>query len=469
MRFLVLFQKYRILRFFFLFCWLPGIAKNVFKPEWGCLIGTKMIKLKTGIPGPKSMVVLERLRKRNGGWSVPHPLVFSGKGAGAYCEDMDGNVFLDFASQVASNPLGYNHPELLETVKAYSRRFPVKFAGQDFSVSEHVELIERLLSVSPKTMNAAFLCNSGAEAVENAIKICMHQRPATKFGISMEHAFHGRTLGALSLTNSKTVQKKGFLRLPMQRLPFDESAAEKLEKIVQSEGAPEEIGFVITECVQGEGGYNLAPDNMLSELRKKTKELNIPLICDEVQSGMGRTGKWWAFDQYNITPDSFVAAKALQVGAVVSNKAGFPRENGAISNTWGGGHILDLALGIKTVEIIQKQKLLKKNQQNGKIILKRLRELDHIWEPRGLGLLLAFDLSTSAIRNHVVIECAKNGLLVLGCGTHGVRIVPPYIIEKEEIEAGIQVLENAIKKTSQKGFRHDGKIFEFFHCASSHS
>jgi 4-aminobutyrate aminotransferase len=428
-----------------------------------------MIQLKTGIPGPKSAALLEKLRKRNGGWGVPHPLVFSGKGEGPYCEDLDKNVFLDFASQIAANPLGYNHPELLAIIKAYSKQFPVKFAGQDFTIPEHLEMIESVLSISPKTMNAAFLANSGTEAVENAIKTCMVHRPGTKFGVSMERAFHGRTLGALSLTNSKSVQKKGFLRLPMQRLPFDETAAEKLEQMVHSESAPEEIGFVIIECIQGEGGYRFASEKMVSELRKKTKEYEIPLICDEVQSGLGRTGKWWSFEQFGIVPDVFTSAKALQVGAVIANKKSFPSESGSISNTWGGGHRLDLALGMKTIEIIKKEKLLKKNEQNGKRILKRLQEFDHIWEPRGQGLMIAFDLPTQAIRNHTVIECAKNGLLVLGCGTHSVRIIPPYIIEKEPIEEGMEILERAIKTVSQKGFKHTGKIFEFFHCAASHS
>ncbi len=428
-----------------------------------------MIQLKTAIPGPKSTAHLAQLRKRNGGWAVPHPLVLSGKGEGAYCEDIDRNTFLDFASQVASNPLGYNHPELLQTLKEHSKRFPVKFGGQDFTIEEHLEMIESVLSISPKPFNAAFLTNSGAEAVENAIKIFMHNRPATKFGVSMEHAFHGRTLGALSLTNSKLVQKKGFLRFPMSRIPFDETAADKLELIVHSEGAAEEIGFVVIECIQGEGGYNIASHKMIQELRKKTREYGIPLVCDEVQSGMGRTGKWWAFEHYGIVPDGFAAAKALQVGAVVAEKKNFPAEPGSISSTWGGGHSLDLALGIKTIEIIKKEKLLKKNEQHGKMIVKRLQEFDHVWEPRGLGLMAAFDVPTQAIRNHTVIECAKNGLLILGCGTHGIRIIPPYIIEKEQIEEGMNVLERAVKTASQKGFRHSGKIFGFFHCAASHS
>ena len=162
-----------------------------------------MIRIKTSIPGPKSLKILDALMAKNGAWSVAYPFVHSGKGQGAYCEDVDGNVFLDFASQIASNPLGYNHPEMVALVKSFSQ-FPVKYAGQDFTIPRHLEFIEQLTGISPKGMDTAFVVNSGAEAIENAIKICMRKRPGTKFGISMRGAFHGRTLGALSLTNSNS-------------------------------------------------------------------------------------------------------------------------------------------------------------------------------------------------------------------------------------------------------------------------
>jgi 4-aminobutyrate aminotransferase len=227
-----------------------------------------MISLKTRIPGPRSFRVLKGLKARNGGWSISYPLIFSGKGYGPYCEDIDGNVFLDMASQIASNPLGYNHPEMLDVIKEYSNRFPIKFAGQDFAIEEHLRMLETLTSISPKGMDSAFLINSGAEAVENAIKICMRKRPGTKFGISMERGWHGRTLGALSLTNSNYVHKKNYMRLPMMRLPYDESACERLDRIIHAEASPEEIGFIIIEHVQGEGGYNIAPKKMVQDLRK---------------------------------------------------------------------------------------------------------------------------------------------------------------------------------------------------------
>ncbi len=428
-----------------------------------------MIRLKTSVPGPKSFRTLQGLKKKNGGWAVPYPLVYSGRGEGPYCEDIDGNMFLDFASQIASNPMGYNHPEMLKVIKSFSNQFPVKYAGQDFTVPQHLELIEELSGISPKGMDSAFLINSGAEAVENAIKICMRKRPKTKFGISMRRAFHGRTLGALSLTNSSKVQKKGYMRLPMMRLDYDESAGEQLEKILEREAAPEEIGFIIIEHVQGEGGYYPAPKKMVEELRGIARKNGIPYIADEVQAGMGRTGKWWAYENYGITPDVFSSAKALQVGAVVARREMFPTEAGAISSTWGGGHALDLALSLKTIEVIKKQKLLSKNIKLGNYMLKRLNEMDSISGQRGLGLMLAFDMPNPMARGHLVIECAKMGLLLLGCAKNSVRIIPPYVTSEDEADIGLDIIDEASKKIKGKNFAHRGKICTFMECSHSHA
>ncbi len=428
-----------------------------------------MIKLKTQVPGPKSFRILRGLKAKNGGWSVSYPLVFSGKGHGPYCEDLDGNMFLDMASQIAANPLGYNHPEMVEVVRNYAHRFPVKFAGQDFAVAEHLGLIEDLTGISPQGMDTAFLINSGAEAVENAMKICMRKRPGTKFGISMQTGWHGRTLGALSLTNSNKTHKKGYPRLPMLRLPYDETAPEALERILRAEASAEEIGFLMIEHVQGEGGYNIARKEMVAGLRRVCAEHGIPYISDEVQAGMGRTGKWWAFEHYGIVPDVFTCAKALQVAAVVSGKGMFPDEPGAISSTWGGGHVIDMALGMKTIEIIQRENLLGKNAKTGKYLLSALDDIGGIDNQRGLGLMIAFDLPDVGMRDNVVAECAKRGLLVLGCGQSSIRLIPPYVVEKEDCDKAVGILEDSVKECRRKGFLHTGPICDFIHCGRTHS
>jgi 4-aminobutyrate aminotransferase len=328
-------------------------------------------------------------------------------------------------------------------------------------------MIEKLLSISPKNMDAAFLINSGAEAVENAAKICMRKRPGSKFGISFQGGFHGRTLGALSLTNSNKVQKKGYLRLPYLRLPFDDDAGEILERMLRIEASADEIAFIILEHVQGEGGYNVAPKKMVADVRRIAKANGIPYIADEVQCGMGRTGKWWAFENYGIVPDVFTSAKALQVAAVVSEKSMFPNDPGAISSTWGGGHIIDLAMGMKTIEVIRRDKLLESNARLGKSMLRRLVEIPGTRNPRGLGLMLACDLPNPDFRDDVVAECATRGLLVLGCGRMGIRVIPPYVTKEEEAMEGLEIIEDSIKECGRKGFAHKGAICDFVHCGKT--
>lgn len=404
-------------------------------------------KIITKIPGPKSAKILNRLKKLNGGYAGMYPFVHNKEGSGCYFKDIDGNTFLDFASQVGSITLGYNNPELKQVIAQYSKYHPVKYAGQDFAVKEHLDFIEELITITPKGMNAAFLINSGAEAVENCLKIALRKQKYAKFGISFEGAFHGRTLGALSCTNSKAVHKKHFLSIPMKRLPFNESALEGLQRIIEQEAHPSEIGFIIIEPIQGEGGYNIASEGLIKGLRKFTKEHDIPFIADEVQTGMGRTGKWWALQHYNITPDIMASAKALQVGAAIANRKLFPEE-GAISSTWGGGHILDLAVGLETIRIIKRKKLLGYIQKMGLYLVKRLIELQEknpkIKNARGKGLMVAFDMPSKQEKDSFIKECLKKGLVMLGCGKSTVRLIPPYIVSEEEIDKAISIINSVL-------------------------
>ncbi|MDP3917144.1 MAG: aminotransferase class III-fold pyridoxal phosphate-dependent enzyme [Nanoarchaeota archaeon] len=420
-------------------------------------------KIITKLPGIKSEKIINRLKKLNGAYNSPYPFVYSKEGSGAYFKDIDGNTFLDFASNIASTPLGYNHPNIKKVIRQYSSRCPIKYAGQDFNLKEHADLIEELLTTT--TLNRAFLVNSGAEAVENSIKIAMRNNPKAKFGISFTSAFHGRTLGALSNTDSREVQKRNFFTIPTKRLPFSDEAPEELLRILDEEASPKEVAYVILEHVQGEGGYNPASKKMVKEIYSICKSNGITYIADEVQAGMGRTGEWWAHNHYNIKPNIFSVAKALQVGAAVSSKEFFPKEEGSLSSTWGGGHVIDMAVGLETIKTIKKSGLLSKNTRNGKYILKLLNESNSIISnPRGLGLMCAFDLPTAKMRDDVVIESLNNGLVILGCGKSGIRLIPPFIINKTEIDEAFKILNKAIEKCSKKGFRHRGKICNFLSC-----
>lgn len=411
-----------------------------------------MIKV-THLPGPKTSAILkDKFQKYMGLYDPPYPFVYK-EGQGVYVKDLDGNVFMDWASQIAVQPLGYNHPAMVETLSKYQGKGTFKLAGHDFFSEEHAELIEELIKITPEKLNAAFLINSGAEAVENAAKIAYRKRPSAKTAVSFQGAFHGRTLGALSLTNSKYVQKKNYPEIPVRRLQHftsSEKGISEFERVLKYDLSPENIAFVIVECIQGEGGYRFAEKEFIKELRRITQENQIPLIIDEVQAGMGRTGKWWSFQHYDVEPDIMTSAKALQVGATIANKETFPTDSGSISSTYGGGHLLDMAMGATIIKTIKKDKLLENCTKMGEYMLKRLKELEErykiVGNARGLGLMIAIDFPNSELRNKVVDLNFQKGLLTLGCGSNGLRIIPPYIINKEEIDEGIKVLETSIRE-----------------------
>jgi len=401
-----------------------------------------MIKIKTKLPGPKSKEIIRVIKKRNIGYYNSYPYVHSGKGKGCYFEDLDKNRFLDFASQVCSNPLGYNHPKLKKVVKKYSKTSPIRYAGQDFNIKEHAELLNELVSITPKNLNMGFLINSGAEAVENCIKLALRKQKKAKFGIAFHDSFHGRTLGALSCTDSKPIQKENFLFIPIKHIDFNENAIIQLEKIMKGKKGSD-VGFLIIECVQGEGGYNFAPVKLMKDVSKFCNRYKIPLIIDEVQAGMGRTGKWWAFEHYGVEPDLMSSAKALQVGACVASDR-FKVKPGTISSTWGGGDLLNMAVSLETIKIIKEKKLLLHIDRMGKYILKKLNSLD-LKNVRGKGLMIAFDFSNSKKRDKFVKKCLDRGLVLLDCGKKSVRVVPPYIISEKEIDEGVEVMKEVLE------------------------
>ncbi|RMF29508.1 MAG: aminotransferase class III-fold pyridoxal phosphate-dependent enzyme, partial [Candidatus Nitrosothermus koennekii] len=367
-----------------------------------------------------------------------YPLVIE-DGKGCYIRDPDGNIFLDFTSNIGSSPLGYSHPAILEVIKEYSKNGAHKIAGQDFYCKEHADIAEKLLNIVPDNFRAFFI-NSGAEAVENAIKLA-YRKTGKKVGISCYGAFHGRTLGALTFTYSKPVQKKNYPELPVRRIKFcvddNDPSIDDIDDLID-----DEVAFIITEIVQGEGGYNIASKRFIEKLYKTAKEYNIPLIIDEVQSGMGRTGRWWAFEHYNVRPDIMSIAKALQVGATVFDES-FTPERGALSSTWGGGDRIDLAVGSRIIDTIIKDRLIDNARDMGNLLLKRLKELG--LNARGLGLMIGIEFDTKEVRDKVITNAFKNGLLLLQAGEKTVRIIPPLIINEEEVNEGIDILSRVIR------------------------
>jgi len=407
------------------------------------------MKFRSSFPGPKAKKIIKKTKKFCIDTTFAYPFVIK-TGRGCYLEDVDENLFLDFNSNVASCNVGYGHPEIMKVLNEHSNIGGHKIAGQDFFCEEQAKLAEKLVKITPRNLTRVLFINSGAEAVENAIKFA-YRKKGPLAGVSCERGFHGRTIGALSFTDSKAVQKRNYPEVNNELIKFctdyRDPDINQLEELIKREAEP---AFVIVECVQGEGGYRTASKKFIQTLRKVTKKHHIPLIIDEIQSGIGRTGKWWSFEHYRVKPDIMTAGKSLQVGATISTKQYDPREPGAVSSTWGGGHRIDLAVGLKTIEIIEKEKLLKNTRKMGEYFMKWLRELkqrypEKILDVRGVGLMMGIEFIDVKRRNTVVQEAFKERLLLLGCGFKSVRIAPPLIITKSEADHGLLIFEKIVK------------------------
>ncbi|WP_435551691.1 aspartate aminotransferase family protein [Natrinema sp. CGMCC1.2065] len=384
---------------------------------------------------------------------------------GPFCTDPDGNVLLDFTSHVAAAPLGYNNPKLMDKLQEFDLVDPLKIAGQDFYVStggtpEDTELpgpahlMNTLTDITDQYgMDTVFLSNSGAEAVENAMKVCYDNCEQPKYGLTFEGAFHGRTLGALSLNRSKSVHRRGFPELSgIHDVPHSMAGVERLrEKLDPKHGhiPPEQVAFLILEPVQGEGGYQVPEPEFMRAVNDLCTEHDIPLIADEIQSGVGRTGKMWASDHYDFEPDVITSAKALRVGATISSEEIFPDEKSRLSSTWGAGDILSSIQGTLTVAAIQEHDLLTHAKQAGERFVGQLEELqaDHpetVVDVRGLGLMTAIEFDTKERREAVVDAALKRGLLTLGCGQKTLRLLPPLDVRDRELDIAVDLLDDAI-------------------------
>lgn len=397
---------------------------------------------------------------------------------GPFCTDVDGNVLLDFTSHVASAPLGYNNEQVRERLDAFEVPDPAKIAGQDFYTSGGwppedpafpgpAQLMDRITDLTDHyDLDTVFLSNSGAEAVENAIKICYQDRPAADTAFTFEGAFHGRTLGALSLNRSKAVHRRDYPQIPgIEAVPFcddeactaatcscgffqtaEESQLRRKLRPGSGNVDPESVAYIILEPIQGEGGYRFPSEAFVDEIASLTETHDIPVIADEIQAGLGRTGEWWASDHYPIEPDVITSAKGLRVGATIANRDLFPEQKARLSSTWGAGDVVASLQGAVTLDVIEREGLLETAVDRGKLIKEQLRELDSefIENVRGKGLLLAFDLDSKARREALVNACLKRGLLLLGCGHRTIRLLPPLDIREREIGLAMEVLREAL-------------------------
>lgn len=396
---------------------------------------------------------------------------------GPFCTDVDGNVLLDFTSHVAAAPLGYNNPLIIDRLREFDLVDPLKIAGQDFYVGSPgspddpdcpgpTQLMDRLVEItSDYGLDRVFLSNSGSEAVENAIKSCYDASQGTR-GITFEGGFHGRTLGALSLNRSKSVQRKGYPEISgITDVPYCEDrnctpetcgcgffrvdGSALSEKLDPERGhVPlSDLAYVVIEPIQGEGGYRIPSEAFMREVSEICKEYGILLIADEIQSGLGRTGRMWGSDHYPIEPDVITCAKGLRVGATISRSDVFPDEEARISSTWGAGDVLAAMQGVLTIDAIREENLIGNARKRGEQTKELLRDAAPVGviDVRGRGLMLAVEFDTKNRRDGVIEAALERGLLTLACGYKTLRLLPPLDITEREIVLGIGLLCEAIE------------------------
>jgi 4-aminobutyrate aminotransferase len=401
-------------------------------------------KIDTLLPGPKATKIISIIKEISYDSTFTYPLVIA-SGRNCIIKDIDGNAFLDFTSNIGTCPLGYSHSEIIEVLKEYSKNGIHKIAGQDFYCEEHAKIAQKVASIVPKNFKTFFI-NSGAEAVENAIKIA-YKKMGPLPGVSCTNAFHGRTLGALSFTFSKPIQKANFPELPVKKIKFcindNDLEIDSIERLLREN----KIAFILSEVIQGEGGCNVASKQFIKNLRKFANQYGVPLILDEVQSGMGRTGKWWAFEHYEVKPNIMSIAKALQVGVTAYDKIFDPVERGVLSSTWGAGSRIDMAVGTKIIDVINHDRLLTNATIRGDTLKKGLKEMvgkKGIIDVRGIGLMIGIEFDTIERRDNKLIELFKKGLLLLSAGQKTMRVMPPLTIGEEEVQKALVIMNEVL-------------------------
>jgi 4-aminobutyrate aminotransferase len=404
-----------------------------------------------------------------------YPFVIA-RGEGSMVEDVDGNVFLDLAAGIAVNSTGHSHPDVVAAIVEQSQRY-LHMSGTDFYYEPQVRLAEVLSEVAPMPGPCkSFFGNSGAEANEAAIKLA---RYATKrpFLIAFIGSFHGRTMGALSLTASRSVQRKGFgattapgvfhapyadcYRCPVRLTP-DSCQAECLEyledKVLVHLVSPDEVAGLVVEPIQGEGGYIVPPPQFHQRLRALTERHGILMIVDEVQAGMGRTGKMFAIEHFGVQPDIVTMAKGIASGlplGVATARAGVMEWTpGAHASTFGGNPV-SCAAALATIRLLQEQ-LTANAADVGAFLLDGLRDLQQkhalIGDVRGKGLMIGVELVTDRVtkaraaaeRDRIVDEAFSRGLLILGAGRNTLRLSPPLVLTRAQAQVALDILDQSI-------------------------
>jgi 4-aminobutyrate aminotransferase len=408
-------------------------------------------RLVTEVPGPRTREVVEA-DARVTSPSLPRAYPFApARGAGCLVEDVDGNVFLDFNAGIAVCATGHAHPQVVRAIEEQARRL-IHYSASDFYLPIYVETCERVAALAPMPGPArVFLTNSGTEAVEAAIKLARH-RTGRPYLVAFLGGFHGRSYGAVTLTASKSLYHQGFgpLLPGVVHAPFGVPPSEYLEPVVFDRLVPpSEVAAVFVEPIQGEGGYVLPPEGWLAELRRLCSEHGILLVADEVQSGMGRTGRMWAVEHEGVEPDILLVGKGIAsgmpLGAMVARADLMTWPKGAHGSTFGGNPVA-CAAALATIDLLVGG-LVDNAAEVGGFLLGGLREVagrhPSIREVRGRGLMIGVDFGSAAVADAVEVACLRRGLLTLRAGDSAIRVAPPLVITREQAEAGLAIFEEA--------------------------
>ena len=440
-------------------------------------------KIKTALPGPNAKRVLAGDDKYiSPSYTRSYPLVAK-SGRGIVVTDVDGNEFFDFSAGIAVTSTGHCHPEVVAAIQKQAGEL-IHMSGTDFYYENMVELAERLSKIAPMPgPHKIYYGNSGAEAVEAALKLARYHTKRQNV-IAFFGAFHGRTMGALSLTASKPQQKRRFAPLvpgvTHVRYPdvyrgcsggaqdaeaFALGCARYIEeKLFKTILPPEEVAAIFIEPVQGEGGYVIAPTPFMQEVRRICDKHGILLVVDEVQSGIGRTGKWWAVEHTGVQPDIVCSAKGIASGmplSVMMSRADIMDwVPGSHASTFGGNPVC-IAAALATLEVIEKENLLQNSAEVGAHMLKRMADWPKkhriVGDVRGRGLMIGVEIVKdqktkeygAELRDKIVERAFERGILFLGCGPSTVRIAPPLVVTKDEADAAVDALEESIEIVSK--------------------
>jgi 4-aminobutyrate aminotransferase len=440
----------------------------------------KLPRLVTALPGPNARRVVEQDAKFvSPSYTREYPFVAK-RGRGALVEDVDGNVFLDFAAGIAVVATGHCHPEVVAAIQKQATEL-IHMSGTDFYYPNLVELAEKLASIAPNSEpKKVYFGNSGAEAIEAAIKLAKYHTKRDKL-VAFHGAFHGRTMGALSLTASRAVQRKGFgtLLSGVFHTPFPdtyrgtygirpEHASEDCLSYLENElfrrrVDPEEVAGIFIEPIQGEGGYIIAPPEFLQGLHRICRKYGILLVADEVQSGMGRTGKWWAVDHAGVEPDIICTAKGIAsgmpLGAIIARSSVMNWTPGAHASTFGGNPVC-IAASLATLRLLE-EKYIANAARIGEFLLRRMGSWTErfrcVGDVRGRGLMIGIEIvrdqatkeKAPDVRSKIIHCAFEKGLLVLGSGDTTVRFCPPLVIDEEQADFAVRTLEECFREAEK--------------------